>query len=356
MKSETENIRVRLEAALAGRLIEQPIYAVYDWFVENRPLDWENLFEQGLGQVNHANLIRHHHPYLEIKEVISEQDGRKRKDVYWITDKGELHEWYLGEWRQEYFIKNAKDYGIMARALEDVKITPNPEPFLQSEAWLKGGGITLGQIPGLGNGRTPLMVLQIDWVGLEQFSLDLAYELTEMLELVEMMNEIKLEEIRQAVKTPAKHIKLWENLSIETLGPTPYRQHFFPLYKQILGILQAADKRLHVHYDGRLRLISKDIAALDIEGIDSFTEPPEGDMSVAEARAAWPDKFLWFHPNLGWYRLPPRELADNIRRCICEAEQHRYCLMISEEIPPAWETNIPFLLNMLQECLTSFGS
>ena len=183
-----------------------------------------------------------------------------------------------------------------------------------SETELGDCGITVGQIAGLGAGRTPLMVLQIDWVGLEQFSLDLAYELPEMFELMDMMTEIKIEEFRQAVKTPASQIKLWENLSIDTLGPVQYRRHMIPLYKQIIEITSNAGKRLQVHYDGRLKMISEDIASLDFDGIDSFTEAPEGDMSVCEARKLWPDKFIWQNVNLNWYEMPFHELKGNLIR------------------------------------------
>ena len=342
-------IRSRFEDALAGRPVTQPVYAVYDWFVNNRPaVDWERLFELGLGQINHANLIRHEHPNFEIVETTSEQDGETRRDVRLVTDRGELHEWYLGEWRQEHFIKTAEDYRIMARALEDVRVIPDAPAFHKSEAALGDKGITVGQIQGLGMGRTSLMVLQIDWVGLERFSIDLAMELSEMMELLELMNEIKLEEIRRAAETPATQIKLWENLSIETLGPAHYRRRLTPIYKQILDILDAAGKRLLVHYDGKLRPVAEDIAALDIDGIDSFTEPPEGDMTAAEARAAWPDKFLWLHPNLHAYRLPEDRFAEKIAQFAREAGPSRFCLMISEEIPPEWETKVPLALQTLE--------
>ena len=108
-----------------------------------------------------------------------------------------------------------------------------------------------------------------------------------------------------------------------------------------------AGKRLCVHHDGQLRVIADEIAALDMDGIDSFTESPEGDMTVAEARSAWPDKFLWLHPNLGWYRLPPAELTTQIRRIVHEAGPTRCCLMISEEVPPDWEASVPITLEAI---------
>lgn len=345
---EHPTVRARFERLLAGEPVEQPVYAAYDWFVKNRPqVDWPRLFALGLGQINHANLVRHEHPNFAISETTTEWEGRSRRDVRLITDRGELHEWYLGEWRQEHFIKSPEDYRIMARALEGVRVLPDPTAFQASEAALGDGGITVGQVAGLGSGRTPLMVLQIDWVGLEQWSLDLATEEPAMMELLEAMNAIKLEEIRGAAQSPARQIKLWENLSIETMGPRYYRQYLVPLYRQILDILNAAGQRLLVHYDGKLRSIAADIAALDIDGIDSFTEPPEGDLTVAEARAAWPDKFLWLHPNLGWYQLSPDDLADNICRAWRASGPTRACLMISEDIPPGWERTVPAVLDLL---------
>lgn len=345
-----ETIRKRFNKALAGRPVETPVYAVYDWFVNNRPaVDWEYLFSLGLGRINHANLVRHAHPNFELKETTSEQDGKKHRDIRLVTDRGELHEWYLGEWRQEHFIKTAGDYLVMKRAMEGVRVYADAEPFLASEASLGENGITIGQVQGLGSGRTPLMVLQIDWAGLEQFSVDLAYGTRELFELIEVMNEIKLEEIRQAARTPATQIKLWENLSIDTLGHAHYRRHQAPLYRKILEITGKAGKKLQVHYDGRLKVIAPDIADLAFDGIDSFTEPPEGDLSTFEARKAWPDKFLWQNINLNWYSLPEKELAANLKRVIRDAGKSRHCLMISEDIPPNWQKNVPNVLKILKE-------
>ena len=349
---EIQSVRKRFESALAGEIIKQPVYAVYDWFAQNRPaVDWESLFEQGLGQINHANLIRHEHPGFKIIETSSLQDGEIRRDVRWVTDIGELHEWYLGEWKMEHFIKTPDDYKIMAHALKEVKIIADETPFLDSEAALGDRGITLGQLQGLDRGRTPLMALQVEWVGLEQFSMDLAYELPELLELVEIMTEIKLEEIRQAVKTPAKYIKLWENLSIETLGPVYYKRYFVPLYKQILEVMNKAGKRLIVHYDGQLKVIAEDIAQLDLDGIDSFTEAPEGNVTTAEARKLWPEKFLWQNINCGWYELPEEEFRMNIVRVIHESGRKRHCLMISEEVPGNWQETVPFVLKTINSII-----
>jgi hypothetical protein len=342
-------IRERLDAALAGEPVADPVYAVYDWFVVNRAIDWQSLFDLGLGRIHHASLIEIEQPNLKIVETVREEQGRTRKDVRWITDAGELRELTVDGWRREHLIKTPQDYRIMQRALEGARFRPTSRHFEESERALAGAGFTVGQLGRFGEisyVRTPFQVVQIDFAGLEQFSLDVAVEQPELMDLVEMMNAQFLEALRCAVKTPATQIKLWENLSVETMGPVLYRKHLVPLYRRALDIAAGAGKRLQVHYDGKLRIVAGDIASLAFDGLDSMTPPPEGDMTVAEARRRWPDKFFWLHPSLTWDALPDQELQANIRQMVKDGGR-RFCLQLSEEVPPNWRRTVPLILRTL---------
>jgi hypothetical protein len=336
-------LRQRFASALAGEPISQPIYAVYDWFVQHRPqVDWDTLLAQGLGIIGHADLLSIELPNAQINETLTETDHGLRRDVHWLTDQGELHEWYLGEWRQEYLIKQPADYRIMARALSGRKARLAPEMYRQKAAFVDERGITLGQM-----NRTPLQAVQIDMAGLERFSLDLADECPALMNLLDLMSDQLLEDMRLVSGGPAQYIKLWENLSIETMGPACFRRRLAPLYRRIFDILNPAGKRLVVHFDGKLRCIADQIAGLDFDGIDSFTQAPEGDMSVAEARACWPDMFLWVQANLDWYMYPQAELASRVRQVVHDAGPRKYCLMISEDVPNDCMHSVPAILNIL---------
>jgi hypothetical protein len=339
-----------MERALGGEIVDWPVYAAYDWFVENRPIDWPALFELGLGEIRHADLIRSERPHVEIVETTRQVEGGVRRDVCWITDRGELHEWHLGEWQQEFLVKRPEDYRVLCRALEDTRITADPGPFLKSEAEVGDRGVTVGQLerrPYLG--RSPVMEIQVQLAGLERFAVDMADQVPALMELLELMTELKLRQFREAVKTPARYIKLWDNMSIETIGLRVYSQYMVPLYRHILEILASAGKRLLVHYDGKTRLVAEQIAALDFDGLDSLTPPPEGDMPIAEARARWPEKFFWMNPPLGWYRENQCVLAERIRQMVCDAGPRRFCLMISEDVPPDWQQTVPRVLETLLE-------
>lgn len=340
-------IRERLEEALAGGPVREPVCAVYDWFVKNRHIDWQGLFDRGLGQIAHASLIRAEYPHARIVEAASVDNGGPRRDVRWITDVGELHEWYRGEWRQEYLVKSPEDYGVLARALEGTLFTATDEIFHGAEAAVGGNGVTMGQLgETVLEFRTPLQSIQIDCAGLERFSLDLAGEVPQLMDLIELMNERTLEKLRLVRASRASMIKLWENLSIETMGPDIYRRFLVPLYRKAFSILDGTGKGIHVHYDGKLLPIAREIADLPFAGIDSLTGPPEGDLSAREARDLWPRMFLWLHPNLGWYSRSASELASAIRHMASGAAS-RFCMVISEEVPPDWERSVPIVIDTL---------
>jgi hypothetical protein len=341
------NIRERLLAALAGEPVEKPVFAVYDWFVQNRKIGWDGLFARGLGEIGHACILRAEYPHAQVIETAGVDAGGPRRDVRWVTDIGELHEWYRGEWRQEYIIKSPTDYRILARALQDTRFTRTDTAFDTAEAEIGSRGITMGQLGDTEfESRTPLQAIQIDCAGLERFSLDLASEEPALLELIDLMSERTREKFRLARSSGARMIKLWENLSIETMGPRVYARYLIPLYRQLGAIFEGTGKSIHVHYDGKLGPIAGDIAGLPFAGIDSLTGPPEGDLSSAEARSLWPRIFLWLHPNLGWYQRPEEALRSAVRG-MADGAKRGYCLMISEEVPPFWERTVPVVLDEL---------
>jgi hypothetical protein len=345
---ENVSIRTRLLDALRGEPVTQPVYVVYDAFLPNPAVDWGWLFARGLGQVNHVAVAEVHHPNCEVIETRRIEGGLDRRDVTIRTRGGELHEYYLGSsdkgvlpWRMEHFIKTASDYRLMRNALEGSFYTLSDRAFDESEAAIGERGITIADAD-----RTPFQKIQIDFAGIETFSYHLADGTSELFELLELMNELKLAEFACVARSQAGFVKLWENIGIDAIGPHAYRRFIVPIYEAIGGILRPAGKRLLVHYDGKTRLIAEEIARLGFD-IDSLTPKPEGDVEAAEARAMWPESFLWLHPSLTWFLLPQQELVTRIRRMGREAGPRRFCFELSEGIPPNWRQCIPPVLEAL---------
>lgn len=344
-------IKERLFSAINGEKVEGPVYLVYDAFTKNPKVDWESLYDMGLGIINHVKLVDVKYPNMEIIESHSEQGGLKRRDVTYKTEIGELHEYYLGDadkgllpWREEYLIKQPEDYKIMFRALEGAVFTPTNADFDRSEKELVGGGITIGSMD-----RSPLQKVQIDYVGLARFSLDFADRLPEFLDLHSLMREQVKDRFKAAVETKATELKIWENMSIEVLGPQVFREFLKPVYEDIFTVLEGSGKHLYPHFDGKLGLIREDLKHIPFHGIDSLTPPPEGDLTTAEAREAWPDLFFWAHPTMDWFSRPVEELKHQIKEMVRVAGPYKYCLEISEDVPPRWEETVPAVLEALRE-------
>ncbi|NUQ64065.1 MAG: hypothetical protein HUU20_16435 [Pirellulales bacterium] len=214
--------------------------------------------------------MRVQRPHLEIVETTRTIDAAPHREVRWVTDRGELTESFVGEWQRERLVKRPDDYRILHRAFEGIGYTADSAAFLASEAAIGDGGITLGTLGWTPLRRTPLLQVQIDFAGPERFALDVADRVPPLMDLLDLLGHLTLQKFREAVKTPARYIKLWENLSIDMLGVRAFREQVVPMYGRILEILEPAGKELLVHYDGKLRVIAGDIAALPLH-IDSFT-------------------------------------------------------------------------------------
>ncbi len=94
MNTVPKNIRERFERALAGEVVKHPVCAVSAWFVKNRPaVDWESSLNLRLGQVNHANFIKHERPNFKPIETTSEHDGQARRDICLVIDRGGCYGW-----------------------------------------------------------------------------------------------------------------------------------------------------------------------------------------------------------------------------------------------------------------------
>jgi hypothetical protein len=133
------------------------------------------------------------------------------------------------------------------------------------------------------------------------------------------------------------------------LGPQWYETVLVPIYTRMHDMLAPADKKLMVHYDGRLSCISDQIAKTPLHCIESLTEPPEGDMSYDECRLAWPNKVFWANINVDCYYRSEQELAAEV---VAKRERAGKCGLafeISEELQSNWEETIPVVLKSLEE-------
>jgi hypothetical protein len=74
-----------------------------------------------------------------------------------------------------------------------------------------------------------------------------------------------------------------------------YRDYYAPHYNEAAEAFHKKGKLLTCHYDDNMKTLAKEIGATGIDCIEAFTPAPDTDMTLVEAREAWPDKILWLN-------------------------------------------------------------
>jgi len=74
-----------------------------------------------------------------------------------------------------------------------------------------------------------------------------------------------------------------------------FEEYYTPHYNEAAEIMHAHGKLIGSHFDANCGLLSEVIGETDLDYVEAFTPAPDTDMTLAEARDAWPDKVLWIN-------------------------------------------------------------
>ena len=341
-------IRERLEAFWSG---EKPDTIPFTTYENKIPSDWsdpviQQMFADGLGVLRFVPTWETRYRNVDVFDETTIVNGQPMRRQVWRTPVGELDAIWVEGWHQKYFLETAQDYRVMTYIVEQTEYGPAYEPYELQAAALPQFMIAVPRM-----GRTPLQTILVDYAGLANFALHLFEYEAEMRQLYDalLVNFRRLAEIVAA--GPGRYINILENFTAETLGPRRYAEFLLPVYEETFGLFREAGKVVGYHYDGNLAVVKDLVARAPLDLIESLTPPPEGDMTLAEARTAWPHKLFWAHVNLGCYELPPEELKQEIWRRVAAGAPDgcRLAFEVSEDRPPRWRESMPVILKALNE-------
>jgi len=347
------NTRENIITALNGDVPEITPLTFYSWMVtidkkENEHLlftdQWKRLYEMGLGVCHHVRVTREiQHGVknsLETNKIGSDVIEVHTKD----TPVGTIEQTFKNGWHQEYWIKTPDDYKVMTWITENTELVPCYDQFELGEELVGNDGISI-----ILASRTPAMNINVDWAGTEQFCLDLALEVPELMELYDVRKKLFIQETELIAKGPGKFVKWLENLTISIMGPQKYAQLLVPMYEKCVPVYEAAGKRVMVHYDGQLSAIKDQIGKAPFHIIESLTEAPEGDMTYAECRESWPDKVFWANINVALYYQPAEILSQAVIDKRERAGKKGFLFSISEDMPTNYADSVPIVLKTLDK-------
>jgi hypothetical protein len=337
------SVRQLLTDALMGRTPEKTPFSIYNWMLDLHSPDWSRLLDLGLGICRHCGVARTTEHGVTVRRERQTIEGKQCDILYKETPVGTVRQMHTNGWQTEYFIKGPADYKIMQWIVEHTELEADYSEFHAAREETGEQGIEIALVS-----RTPAMGVNLDWAGTEKFCLDLIMEVPELFDLIAARKKPFMEEIRIAARAPCAYVKSFENLTVSMLGPSWYEKLLLPAYREIMPVFEAAGKRYFVHYDGALSAIADLIAGAPFSGIESLTEPPEGDMYYDACRKAWPGKVFWANINVSDYYLPREQLMRSVAAKRERAGKQGLAFEISEDLPSNWKESIPTVLEALE--------
>jgi len=346
------NIKERILTAMSWGEPDKVPLTIYDWMLP-RGLTERQLRESDVGLITRPPAHRVEHRKVEIITREYWENGRPfirrtiRTPVGEVWQKLEPDRAYgTSNWIHEHFIKEPADYRVMEFYIRDAIYRDNYEVIRESQRRMGTDGIVIVRVA-----KSPIQEMLYQMMGMERFAEDyhLQRGLFDSLHATMVKRYAELYDL--AAESPVEILQLGDNITSDVVGRERFRNYLMPEYKKLMKRLTGTGKKLAVHMDGRLKSLTEDIAAADFDIVEAMTPSPMGDVSVKEARKAWPDKALWINFTSSMHIEPPEVIEEHTRQLLEEAGTKRgFAISITEDAPvEALERSLAVISRVLQE-------
>ncbi len=343
------NPKERIEAFWAGERPDQIPYTIYWWEWRHYADDpaWQPMFKLGLRVTVPVCTVDSKMRKVECSENCYNENGRELTRHTMRTPVGEVYCISEQGWTRKYWVETPQDYKVMEYIIAHTELSPDYGALDVMQRKMASYGIVHVSV----GARSPIQTILVDYVGLENFALHLIDFEEEMMELYETLLKNLRKRIEIVAEGPGQYVSVLENFTAETMGPRRFSRYHIPIYKELFPVLQDSGKIVGTHYDGKLASCRELIAEAPINLIESLTPPPEGNMTLSECRASWPDKLFWSNISASTYQLKPKKIKEVILGAVQQAAPDgcRLAFEISEAIPDNWKQSIPVVLETLRE-------
>lgn len=327
--------RERVEAVLQGGPVDHVPFTVYECMIPQCAVE-RQLRNEGLCIVN-----RHYPGYETITPncrtdtytYTDESTGKSRVRSVTRTPVGDLESVSepagFTSWRHELPFKGPEDYDKLIFLAEDTVFRPAYESVVQAREWLGGDVHLRGGMPGY----SPLQAIIYSYMGVEVFAEEWAQRRDEVLRLYRALHERNRRCYQVVAESPHEVIQYGGNVSPEIVGRERFAQYILPHYEELAAELHRRGKKLLVHLDANCGLLADLIGASGIDIIEAFTPAPDTDLTMAEARAAWPDKVLWINFPSSRHLASDEEVWQTTRELVAAGSGGPLLIGITEDVP-----------------------
>jgi len=276
-------------------------------------------------------------------------DGNWRVRTTVSTPVGEIHQVDRPVpgtvWREKVWYTGPEDYEPIEFMIRSRTYEPRFEAYRRAE--MEDGGDIIERVR---LGWSPLQEIIYEIIGVEQFAYEWADHRRQVIGLYETLCEDFRKRCQIAAESPATYIVCDGNVSPEVIGRQRFEQYVLPHWDECADMLHERGKLVGAHLDARNGLLAEAIGRSRLDFIESFTPPPDGDLTLAEARRLWPEKVILmnFPSSLHhWGAAAVEEATTGIIRQ--SAPGDRFMLGIFEDVPANWRQTVPAIARAIDK-------
>jgi len=335
-------------AALRGDKPEAILFTVYEEMLPRCTLE-RKLRHRGLCLVRRVCSYEMHTPNVPHREErYVDEKGRYVTRTILSTPYGELSTVQepagFTSWRHEHLFKSPDDYSALLFLIQDTVVEPNYGPVSRLSEELGEDFVVRDNLP-----LEPIQdLISSHLMSMEDFGLQWMENRDEMLKLYHALVEVARKIYPIVADGPLKFCNYGGNVVPSVIGPNVFRDYYIPHYEEAAEALHKKGKLLGTHLDADNTPIMDFVAQTSLDYIEAY-DPGMGP-SLAEARAAWPDKVLWINWPSAWHLRPVEEVRTGTIQLLREASPgDRFIIGITEDVPEErWAENFTAIVDAIE--------
>jgi len=269
----------------------------------------------------------------------NETRGEEMENIY-ETPVGTLRERYIHSPEGDtwflvgHAVKIEEDYKILQWMYEHAVVHNEPEVLNQNLREIGNRGLGISVVGPTHKSAFQSLVEQ--YVGTQELSFAL-FDFPETVEAcLEAMRQVSYKTAEISVESDAEVFIFFEDSSTTNISPAMFEKYTMPEIDTWGRIIHGADKLLLHHACGHVKGLLPHMSQLPLDGIESMSPPPTGNISYAEARPQLPGNIALIggiEPTI-FEKCTMEELEQNVYQLLHDMKGTRFVLANSDSCPP----------------------
>jgi len=296
-------------------------------------------------------VIKTHSPNVKYRQEVYVENGKTLTRTHIETPVGNLTS--LEEaagfttWVHEKLFKNHDDYKALLFLIKDEIYEPSYDALVKAQKSNGGDAIFRTSF-----GLEPLQAfISGGYIDMQDFCMEWMDNRDEILKLYDAKVENNRKIYPLIAESPISHANYGGNVVPSIIGLETFEKYYIQHYNEAAEIMHKHGKFIGCHFDDNCALLAEAIGETELDYIEAFTPSPDTDMTLKEAREAWPDKVIWMNYPSSVHIKSDEEVEQKTIELLDEVDSIDGIIMgITEDIPEErWRNSCSAIMDGLSK-------